>query len=222
MPEHRHVQPIQVGTAFEPPVDMSASGHPAGTTAVFSQDPVVAVPAAITLTIGNTGVVAAGTYPITVTGTDADESGNEAFNLTVDIGVPAATTLVAPADGATGVSTSAPLSWSAQPTAFDYDVQVDNNSDFSSPEYSATVIGTSHDGDGSPRPTPSTTGGSAPRTAAVMAPIRRLRSFRTSVEYCATVNIPILDNTSAQTTIVIPATFGTITDLDVKVVATHT
>ena len=57
-------------------------------------------------------------------------------------GVPGAVTLDTPAHEATGVALSPDLSWEAATGATSYDVEVDDDSDFSSPAYSATETGT--------------------------------------------------------------------------------
>ncbi len=54
---------------FDDDVILSASGHPAGSTAILGQP--VAPPGSSVLTIENTGGAAAGSYVITVTGTAA-------------------------------------------------------------------------------------------------------------------------------------------------------
>ncbi len=140
-----HVQNLFVGPLYtSPPVDMSVTGNPAGTTTLFSQDPVATVPASITLTVGNLGAVAAGTYNITVAGDDGVDTGSDIFALTVDVGAAPATTLLSPADNATAVGVQPTLTWTAVATAQDYLVEVSVDPTFAGIDYSATVAGTSH------------------------------------------------------------------------------
>jgi len=141
-----HVQDIFVGPAFSsPPVDMSVAGNPAGTSAVFSEDPVPAVPATITLTIGNTGAVAAGTYTIEVTGDDGVAPPYvDSFDLTVDDAVPAAPPLVSPADATSGHSVRPPFAWDAVAGAAEYLLEIDDDADLASPFYTTSVTGTGH------------------------------------------------------------------------------
>ncbi len=217
-----HVQSLLVGPAFtSPPVDMSVSGQPAGTTAVFSEDPVSGpLPETITLTIGNTGGVSAGTYAITVTGNDGVNINDDTFDLTVDTAPAGATTLVSPANGATGVSTTAPLSWTAVAGAGTYDVEVDDNSNFSSPEFTATVPGTNVDATGLAVDTlyfwrvRANNGCGGTFTAA--------RNFTTALEYCATPNLAIPDNGAAVTTSIVVPAGGNILDLDLYIRGNHT
>jgi hypothetical protein len=56
----------------------------------------------------------------------------------------AAPTLTAPANGATGVSSSPTFNWNASAQAISYTLQVDDNSDFSSIEYEISTDVTSH------------------------------------------------------------------------------
>jgi hypothetical protein len=135
---------VVVGINFTPNVDMSASGHPAGTTANFSVDPVTSVPDITTLTIGSTGAAAPGDYTITITGTDSVlTEAQTSVELTVFNVVPNVVNLTAPADGATGVSVKPTFSWASATNATSYYVEVDDNSDFSSPVVTGAVSGTS-------------------------------------------------------------------------------
>ncbi len=134
---------VVVGVNFTPNVDMSASGHPAGTTASFSVDPVTTVPDITTLTIGSTGAAAPGDYTISITGTDSGAvSATTDVDLTVYDAVPAVVNLSAPADGATGVSVKPTFSWSSATNATSYSIEIDDNSDFSSPVVTGTLSGT--------------------------------------------------------------------------------
>ena len=135
---------VIVGTNFIPNVDMSVSGQPAGTTASFSTNPVTSVPDITTLTIGSTGAAAPGDYMITITGTDSVlTSAQTTVDLTVFDAVPAVVNLSLPADGATNVSVKPTFSWSSTSNATSYYIEVDDNSDFSSPVVTGTVSGTS-------------------------------------------------------------------------------
>ena len=62
---------VTLGNAFSPPVTMSADGHPAGTSATFSPNPVATVPNTTTLTISDTLGASPGGYTVTITGTDS-------------------------------------------------------------------------------------------------------------------------------------------------------
>lgn len=216
---------ITLGGAWTPPVTMAATGHPAGTTAIFGPNPVGAVPGATTLTIGNTVVAAAGSYPITVTG---NGDGAHPLDLTLDVvtGAPAVATLAVPGEMTTVGSARPNFQWNAAAGAAEYQIEVDDDPGFGSLAYSATVAGTSH------VPTsdlPLDTllywrvrasnacgagGNSAVRRFAVAAPI----------SYCQTTGLAIPDanTTGVNSQLTIPAGAGIVTDIDVDLVATHT
>jgi len=126
---------------FAESITLSAGGQPAGTTATFGTNPVTP-PAQTTMTIGNTGAAALGSYPITVTGM---ASGGSQHQWTVSLGIDAApdgVALATPANGATGVSQLPTLSWSPAPRATTYDVQVAADGGFANVVFSSTVAGT--------------------------------------------------------------------------------
>ena len=200
-------------------VTLSASGHPAGTTTSFSVNPVTPAGSS-TLTIGN---LAGGTPgPATITVSASSTTGPKGVNVSLNLATAAAanTTLVAPADGATGVSTSAALSWTAV-TGASYDVEVDDDVNFGSPDYSATVSGTSTTAAGLAADTTFfwRVRATNPCGGSFTAP----RSFHTALVYCQTPNLAIPDAGGAVTSsMVIPPVAGaTITDLDFYFRANH-
>ncbi len=216
---------ITLGGAWTPPVNMAVSGNPAPSTASFVPNPVVAVPGATTLTIGNTAAVAAGSYPLSVTG---NGDGAHALALTLDVvsGVPAPSTLVSPLNSTTVATVRPTFQWNAVPFAAQYALEVDDDPAFGSLAYSATVAGTSHV-PSSDLPTDTLLhwrvrasnacgpgGNSSVWRFAVAAPIA----------YCRTPNLAIPDSNSAGVDDVlnIPAGAGSISDLDIDLVVTHT
>jgi hypothetical protein len=94
---------VNLGSGFtSPPVTMSASGHPAGTTATFSLNPVGSVPNTSLVTINYTAGATPGSYQITVTGDDGSRSENEYVYLDLYDIVPTAPTLLLPTGGDVG------------------------------------------------------------------------------------------------------------------------
>ena len=139
--------------------------------------------------------------------------------LEVVAGVPAAPTLLSPANGATGVATVPTLTWAASAGAASYLVQVDNNADFSSPEYSATVGGTTTVANGlSPdltyhwRVRADNACGDATST---------VFDFRTGPVACNTPALAIPDGGPSVTDDMVLAIAGTLADLDVSIDVTH-
>ncbi len=87
------------GQAFAPPVTLSATGQPDGTTVDFSANPVGSVPATVTMTVGNTGVAADGTYQIHIEANDGVTIDNVDVTLNVFSHAPARPTLLGPDEG---------------------------------------------------------------------------------------------------------------------------
>lgn len=133
---------VTVGQAFSGTVNLSANGHPAGTTATFVPNPVTA-PGSSNLTIGNTAGATPGSYTINIIGADASQTSTTTVDLDVLNSAPTAPTLVSPANGAVGVSTSPLLSWNASPGATSYTVEVATDAGFTNIVFSTTVPGTS-------------------------------------------------------------------------------
>lgn len=108
------VYTVNIGSVlgFSDPVTLSASGHPAGTTATFATNPVTPV-GSTTLTIGNTGSAAAGPYTINVMGVSGVESASRNVGLTVFTGTPGTATLVSPTDDAIDQPVNVSLNWNA-------------------------------------------------------------------------------------------------------------
>ncbi|MBI5858457.1 MAG: M36 family metallopeptidase, partial [Sphingobacteriales bacterium] len=132
------VATINVGDGYSGPVTLSVSGNPAGTSVSFSVNPVTG-PSSSTLTIGNTGAAVAGTYPITVSGTDGSLTYSDNFSLSIQSAAPAATTLTAPANGAVNVANPV-LTWNALAAAETYEVQVATDAGFVTIVASATGL----------------------------------------------------------------------------------
>jgi subtilisin-like proprotein convertase family protein len=138
------VYTVNVGSilGYTDPVTLNAGGNPAGTTTNFSVNPVIP-PGSSTLTIGNTGAASAGSYDIDVVGVAPTSTHTTTVWLNLYTATPAAPTLVSPPNGATGVNTSAVLTWNAAANATGYTVEVASDAAFTNIVYSNTVAGTS-------------------------------------------------------------------------------
>lgn len=124
-------------------VTLSVSGNPTGTTAVFSQNPVLP-PGTSVLTIGNTGSAAAGNYTLDVMADSTVGTRNRFVGLNLFTAVPLAPDLLTPADGAVDVSFKPSFSWTAVAQASSYLLEVSDDPGFSNIVYSASVSDTSH------------------------------------------------------------------------------
>jgi subtilisin family serine protease len=136
---------IAVGSTlgYNDPVTLSASGHPGGTTASFSVNPVTPAGASV-LTIGNTGAAAPGSYSIDVVGVAVTSTHTATVGLNVFTAAPAGPTLLTPANGALNVPATPTFTWNAVAQAASYSIQVATDAGFSNIVASATgVAGTS-------------------------------------------------------------------------------
>ncbi|MCX7556600.1 M36 family metallopeptidase [Xanthomonadaceae bacterium JHOS43] len=212
--------PITVGAALTAPVTLSTSGTPGGSIANFSPNPVVTLPGASTLTLGNTAGLAAGSYDFTVNATGADPL---PLSLQVATAVPGAPSLSSPANAAIDISTSPTLSWAAAAQAESYTLEIATDAGFSNVIYTQLVEGTSHvvatPLQGSTqhhwRVRPSNACGAGGWSSAF--------TFTTLDLHCTTPNQAIPDNTPAGiSSSIVVANSGVIDDLDVVFQADHT
>lgn len=134
---------VGVSGTYSGNVTLSVTGLPSGATGSFSTNPVSA-PGSSNLTVTTAGVTP-GSYNLTINGSDGSQNQSTNVTLVVLAGAPGATTLVSPANGATGVSLTPTLTWNATANATTYDVQVSTVSNFASTVVNATgVTGTSY------------------------------------------------------------------------------
>jgi hypothetical protein len=139
------VYTLEVGQilGYTDPVTLSALGAPSGTTVGFSPNPVVP-PGGSTLTIGNTGAAAVGSYDVDVIGVAPTSTHTTTVGLDI-FGAPSgAVTLSSPADGAVNVDLSPTLAWSTASQAGEYLVEVATDPGFANIVYSALVDSPSH------------------------------------------------------------------------------
>jgi subtilisin-like proprotein convertase family protein len=140
------VYTVDVGSVsgFSDPVTLSASGHPAGTTATFNPNPVTP-PGSSTLTIGNTASATAGDYTVTIQGDASAIIHTTQVALSVFDAAPATPTLTTPSDGATGVSTTPTFSWTGVADAESYTLEIATDVDFTNIVHTASnITGTSY------------------------------------------------------------------------------
>jgi len=205
---------------FATPVALSVVGQPAGSTIGFVTSPVTP-PGSTTLNITGTGAVTPDAYLLTISGTAGALAHSANAALLFVSPLPGAPTLVSPANGATGQSTAPTLTWSAITGATSYLVELDNNADFSSPEFSDVVGSTAVAVPGlAPEKTyfwrvtaQNACGDLASSTA----------SFTTALVFCRAPGLAIPDNAPAGVNDNLAiTTHGTILDLDVTIKADHT
>lgn len=123
---------------FTDPVTLSVSGNPAGTTTLFSTNPVTP-PGTSTLTIGSTGSGTPGTYTLQIDGVSGAITQSRNVGLELYTATPGTPTLTAPANGAVNVAASPNFTWSAATQADTYTLEVATDTGFTS--IVATVSG---------------------------------------------------------------------------------
>ncbi len=138
------VYAVDVGQilGYTDPVTLSASGHPAGTSPGFAPNPVTPndPPNSSTLTIGNTGAAAAGSYAIDVVGVATTSTHTTTVNLNLFTAAPAAPGLLAPANGATNLPLQPSFSWSAPAQGQSYTIEIATDSGFNNIVVSAAGL----------------------------------------------------------------------------------
>lgn len=127
---------------FNSPVTLSTTGVPTGATATFATNPVIPTGSSV-LTV-TSGTAATGMYTITVSGTGGGETHTTDITLNVLSGTLTAPTLISPANTATEVALTAPLSWSAVTDASTYEVEVATDSGFSNIVFTQAGITTTN------------------------------------------------------------------------------
>jgi hypothetical protein len=159
-----------------------------------------------------------------VRATNACGAGSNSTVFSFTTGLPAAPTLSAPANAATGVSTSPTFTWTAAAGATGYVVEASTSNTFGTTLFSQPVTGTSLSSPVAlPASTPvfwrvrGTNGFGAGANSAVF-------SFTTGLEFCRTVNLPIPDNDPAGVSdeVVVTGVAANVTNLDVRVAINHT
>jgi subtilisin-like proprotein convertase family protein len=128
---------------FSGTTSFSATGNPIGTTVGFSPD-TISTDGGVTMTVSNTTSATPGFYTIAVTATSGAiaKTINYYFEL-LNSSFPAMT-LNAPANLATGIATTATVTWAANPNASSYDVQLANDASFTVLVNSVTTTATSY------------------------------------------------------------------------------
>lgn len=206
---------------FTDPVTLSTSGLPAGSVSNFSVNPV---------TPGNDsvadiffGAVAAGDYSFEIVGMAAGiEDRSALVSVTAFDSEPAQPILVSPADGAGDVNPATILSWNAVAGAVSYVLELDDDPDFGSIDFSTTTGDTSAQVPGLSVET--TYYWRVRADNACGAGIdSAVSSFTTGLLICSATPTPIPDGdpAGASDTLVVGATGGLL-DLDVSLGVTHT
>jgi len=139
---------VDVGSilSYSDPVTLSTNNLPANALASYTSNPVIPGNTT-TLTISNTANVAVGQHLFELEANSTSGMKTNDLELNVFDAIPSSANLTAPADTSTNVDVMPTLTWDAVTQAGSYVVEIDDDSDFSSIVYSATVDTNSHDVD---------------------------------------------------------------------------
>jgi len=132
---------VSVGqvSGFTDAVTLGTTGVPAGATTSFVANPVTP-PGSSTLTVGNTGMLAAGNYSFDLTGASTTGTKNVMLGLNVFTAIPGVPMLLTPSDGASNVPASPVFTWNAVSGATSYGIQVATDAGFTNVVASASGL----------------------------------------------------------------------------------
>lgn len=214
--------------SFSETTTFSATGNPAGTTVSFSPTTAVTNGTPVQMNINGLTGAMAGTYTVTITGTAPSVTKTTTVVINVQNPSPAVATLASPVNGASGINTTATLTWNAVSGAgMLYDVDVASDAGFTT--IVASTVGTS-------LTTYSASGLSSATTyywrvkaytTCGTAAFSSTNSFTTSsCSNAASANVPVAISASGTPTVaptLAISTAGTISDVNVVgLIGTHT
>lgn len=211
----------QIGN-FNESVDLSATVPTGFSNESFTVDPVTP-PAMSDFSVDVGGGAAVGLNTVTIQGVSTSEMREIDIDFLVFDAVPGMPNLTSPPDDATGISTSAMLSWDALTSATSYMVEVDDNSDFSSPEFTATTADAQVTATGL-QPTTEYFWRITAENSCGAGTASATFSFTTSNQYCSAPGAVLLDpdNGGGSVFDTIAATGGTVDSVEVQVDLGHT
>lgn len=128
---------------YSDPITFSVGSPPAGASTSFSSNPVVPG-AGSTLTLGNTGSIAPGHHDFTLGASSTSGMQSRSLGLDVATVVAAAPALSAPLDGEINVPALPTFTWTANPEAVSYTIEIATDAGFSNIVRSASVTEASH------------------------------------------------------------------------------
>jgi subtilisin-like proprotein convertase family protein len=115
---------------FATPVNLSATGNPAGTTVTFNTNPVTPG-GSTTVTLNNIAGLANGTYNVTVNGVAGAVTKARIIPFEINTVPTSPTGLSAPANGAIGVAVLPTFNWTGVAGAATYTLEISKNENFS-------------------------------------------------------------------------------------------
>ncbi|MCA9971977.1 MAG: immune inhibitor A [Anaerolineales bacterium] len=114
---------------FNSSVTLSATGYPAGTTAVFAPNP-VASSGSSQLTISNTAAASRGQYTIEIAGISPTSTHTTTVGLDLSTALPLLPIQLTPINGAVGAGTQPAFTWTTDASADDYTFELATDAAF--------------------------------------------------------------------------------------------
>ncbi|HSH03120.1 MAG TPA: M36 family metallopeptidase, partial [Anaerolineae bacterium] len=221
------VYTFNVNSGFTtPPVTMSATGNPAGSSVAFSPNPVPGpMPNSSTMTVSSIGAGAVGNHTITINGVDGGaNSGSSDVALNVFPNTLSTPVLTTPSNGTTGASIYPELIWNAVTGADNYFIEVATDMAFTNIVYTANSSSNSHTVDTALTALTTyywrVTADNICTTSAASTTFSFTTANIIQAIACASPALPIPDNTPAgvSSTINVPSG-GSIMDMNVAITA---
>ncbi len=136
---------VFVGQAYSSPVRFTVNADLASSSALFRPNPVAEVPGKSELIVSTTDQTAVGTYEMTIIGSGGTQVGNKTVKLNIFDRAPDIPALNQPLPDAINTPQNPVFEWAEVTNASQYILEVDDDPNFESIDYSATVSdGTRH------------------------------------------------------------------------------
>lgn len=213
---------VNVGSisGFTNPVTLSNGALPPGISAGFGTNPVMPVGTSL-VTFTASGATVAGTYTVDINGVSGALNRSAPVELVVQTVVPSVASLTAPANAATGVNTSPVLAWNAVVGANSYLVEVATDAGFSNIVRSQTVTTNTYSVTPSLGTSTEYFWRVTANNACGAATASSVFSFTTNAQICFVGSVTITDGLPAGINNTLAGSAGLLTDMNVKLVATH-
>ena len=221
------LEPIEISILsiqnFDTPVTLDFSDLPSGFSGGFNTNSVTPASPANTATAQvSVSTISGGEYSFSITGTATGANNKSTtINITVlDSGPEGAASLVDPADGSTNIWTAPRLIWTEVPGASSYTIEIDDDADFGSIDFTLSTTETNVMPDSSLLAEQQYYWRVSATNLCGASPVSESSSFTTGLYRSPFMDIPD-DGNSAFDTFVIE-TSGQLSDLNLMIQATHT
>ena len=137
---------LTLSSSYLATTNMTVAGCPAGATCNYSTDPVIFPATTTSLNLSNLSAATGGTHVLTATATDSVDplaTTDRLLTLNLQSAAPSTPSLSSPANDTFVTSLIPSLAWSSVSDQQDFLVEIDDNNDFSSIDFTTTTSGLS-------------------------------------------------------------------------------